>query len=331
MKVSRTMLLIGLIVCTFFCSTSGICAQKAIELSYNSVFPDNMMGGKAQREWAAEVIKRAEGRVKINYYPAAQLYTYNPSETALASGSLDIAQFASQTMVMSSRVLELPFLFDNFTQAKEFCEKGGLDIIAKEAASSNIKPLYAIPFASHAGIFKKSVQTIEDVKGMKLRSPTQPHIDWLGTMGAANVSVAVGEVYQALQFGTIDGVISTAESMLRRKWYETVSYFLDNRFGMGVHLVAINLKRWNSLPDDIKKIMLEVSKWEQDKLFAAAEASDKDVRSQLRKNIKNTYVLPPAEIAKWKEKAEAIWAKWAKQSPAHQEALDLAKKITKDK
>jgi TRAP-type C4-dicarboxylate transport system substrate-binding protein len=227
--------------------------------------------------------------------------------------------------------LEIPFVFDNFAQAKEFCEKGGLDIIAKEAASSNIKPLYAIPFASHAGIFKKPVRTIADLKGMKLRSPAQPHIDWLGTMGAANVSVAVGEVYQALQFGTIDGVISTAESILQRKWYETVGYFLDNRFGMGVHLVAINLKRWNSLPDDIKKIMLEVSKWEQDKLFASAEASDKEVRAQLRKNIKNTYTLPPAEIAKWQEKAETIWAKWANQGPIHQEALNLAKKITKNK
>jgi TRAP-type C4-dicarboxylate transport system substrate-binding protein len=146
-------------------------------------------------------------------------------------------------------------------------------------------------------------------------------------LGAANVNVAVGEVYQALQLGTIDGVLSTTESFLSRKWYEGVSYFLDTRFAMSVHLSMMNLQRWNSLPPDIQKIMLAVGKEQEEKLYTVGEKYDKEVREKLRQLIKTTYSLPPQELKRWQERAKEIWSSWMKQGPLYVEAIELGKKI----
>jgi len=324
MKRTLKILLVSAIVGPMLLS---VASAQTIKLTFNCVFPQNMLGGKAQKEWCEEVMKRTGGRVKIDFYPDAQLYAYNPSESALAAGALDLAQFPGQTMVFTSRAIELPFLLDSMAQVKEFFDKGGMQIISREAAPKNMKPLWAIPFATHGAILRKPVRTLEDVKGLKLRSPTPQLVDYLGRLGAANVNVAVGEVYQALQLGTIDGVLSTAESMFARKWYEGVSYFLDNRFAMSSHLCMVNLPRWNSLPPDIQKVMLEVGKEEEKKLYALGEDYDKGVREKLREHIKTTYSLPPQELKRWQERAKETWTTWAKQGPLYVEAIELAKKI----
>jgi len=321
------MMLISVVVVSMWLSVGW---AQTIKLTYNGVWPDSMIGGQTQREWCEEVTKRSGGRVKIDYYPDAQLYKYNPSESALAAGTIDLAQFPGQTMVFTTRAIELPFFFDTMAQMREFFEKGGMEIISKEAATKNLKPLFAMPFGSHAMILRMTVRSLEDVKGLKLRSPTSQLVDFLGRLGAANVNVAVGEVYQALQLGTIDGVLSTTESFLRRKWYESVSFFLNNRFATSAHIAMINLKRWNSLPPDIQKLMLQVGREKEDKLYSVGEKYDQEVRDKLRQNIKETYLLPPQELKRWRGKAEETWSDWAKQGPLYVEAIKLGKKIRGD-
>jgi TRAP-type C4-dicarboxylate transport system substrate-binding protein len=289
-----------------------------------------MIGGQTQKEWCEEVTKRSGGKVKIEYYPDAQLYAYNPSESALAQGTIDLAQFPGQTMVFTTRAIELPFFLQTMDQMRQFFDKGGMDIISEEAATKNMKPLFSMPFGSHGAIFRMPVRTLEDVKGLKLRSPTPQLVDFLGRLGAANVNVAVGEVYQALQLGTIDGVLSTTESFLNRKWYEAVSFFLNNRFATSAHICMINLQRWNSLPPDVQKLMLEVGKQKEDKLYSVGESYDKEVRDKLQQLIKTTYILPPQEIKRWQERAKLTWAEWAKQGPLYVEAIKLGQKIRGD-
>jgi TRAP-type transport system periplasmic protein len=329
MKGALKIMLMSMVLVTMVLSTVW---GQTIKLTYNGVWPDSMIGGKAQREWCEEVTKRSGGRVKIEYYPDATLYAYNPSESALAQGTIDFAQFPGQTMVFTSRAIELPFFFDTMEQMKQYFEKGGMEIIAKEAATKNMKPLWTMPFGSHAAIFRKAiVRTMEDLKGLKLRSPTPQLIDFLGRLGAANVNVAVGEVYQALQLGTIDGVLTTTETFVNRKWYEAVSYFLDNRFATSAHISMANLQRWNSLPPDIQKIMLDVGKEQEKKMYDVGEKYDQEVRAKLRQLIKTTYTLPPQELERWREKAMETWAAWAKQGPLYVEALELGKKIRGEK
>ena len=301
-------------------------SASPIELTYNSVFLETQIGGKMQKKWCEEVERRSKGRVKIKFYSAGKLYKYKPAERALASGALDISQFGIFQMGFILQACSLPCLFDSWDQIKQFHNQGGREILIKGLETHKLRPLFAIPFASITTILRKPVRTLEDVKGLKLRSPTAQLIDYLGQLGASNVHIATAEVYQALQLGTIDGVVSTTETYIRRKWHETVRYFLDTPLGLYPQYSVINLDKWNSLPIDIQKIMVEVSKEIEDDLYDKIGRYDDEIREKLR-GLLETYALPPDEYIRWAKKARPVWDDWAKQGSCYAEALELAKKI----
>lgn len=175
-----------------------IWAAEEIELAYNAVWPMEFPGAVAQKKWIDMVEKRSDGRVKIKFYPGGKLYGYKPSERAVASGAVDITQFGMMQMGFICQTVTLPCLFDNWDQVKKFHEQGGSQILKKGLESNKVVNLFAIPSASITIVSGKPIQTMEDFKGLKMRAPTPQLIDFLGRLGASNVHVAAGEVYQAL-------------------------------------------------------------------------------------------------------------------------------------
>jgi len=300
---------------------------KVIELTYNCIFAEGTIGAMAQKKWCDEVQKRSGGHLKIKFYPSGTLYHYKPSEAALAAGELDASQFAGFTMGQIVQTVALPCLFDSWDQVKKFHREGGMNLIAKGVSSCNMRPLFAIPFASITGIFRKPVHTLDDLKGLKLRSPTAQLIAYLKRLGATSVHVATTEVYQALQLGTIDGVISTTESFYKRKWYEGARYFLNTPLGLYVHYSMISLKKWDSLPPDIQNLMLEVGEEVEDWLYEEVGKYDDEIRRKLS-GLLETHSLPPNEYSRWVERAKSVWDEWAKKGPEYEQAVKLARQIT---
>lgn len=300
---------------------------KVIELTHNCIFAEGTIGAMAQKKWCDEVQKRSGGHLKIKFYSSGTLYHYKPSEAALAAGELDASQFAGFTMGQIVQTVALPCLFDSWDQVKKFHREGGMNLIAKGVSSCNMRPLFAIPFASITGIFRKPVHTLDDLKGLKLRSPTAQLIAYLKRLGATSVHVATTEVYQALQLGTIDGVISTTESFYKRKWYEGARYFLNTPLGLYVHYSMISLKKWDSLPPDIQNLMLEVGEEVEDWLYEEVGKYDDEIRRKLSELLE-THSLPPNEYSRWVERAKSVWDEWAKKGPEYEQAVKLARQIT---
>jgi TRAP-type C4-dicarboxylate transport system substrate-binding protein len=283
-------------------------------------------GATAQKEWCERVEKRSGGRVKIKYYAGGKLYRYKPSERAIASGALDMGQFGVFQIGFICQAVMLPGLFDEWGQVKKFHEQGGSEILRRGLVSARVRNLFALPAASITAISSKPIRSIEEISKLKMRSPTPQLIDFLGKLGASNVHVATGEVYQALQLGVIDGVVSTTNSFLLRKWHEPAKYFLDTTLGLIPHYAIINLDKWNKLPKDIQKIMLDTGKEIEDEMYATVKDDDDQVRKQLRENLE-TYVLSPQEYARWSERARLVWEDWSKQGPEYVEALKLSREI----
>ena len=298
-----------------------------IELSYNDVWPMEFPGAKAQKEWVDKVESRSNGRVKIKFYPGGKLYGYTPSERAVASGAVDITQFGMMQMGFICEAVVLPSLFDSWSQAKQFAEQGGTEILRKGLEANKVINLFAIPSASITIISTKPIRTMEDFKGLKMRAPSPRLIDFLGKLGASNVHVTTGEVYQALQLGVIDGVASTTNTFLLRKWHEPAKYFLNTVLALQPHYAIMNLDKWNKLPKDIQKLFLDTGKEIEDELYTTVDKADGDIRRQLT-GLLETNVLTPQEYKRWSEVGRLVWDDWAKQGPEFVEALELAKKIT---
>jgi TRAP-type mannitol/chloroaromatic compound transport system substrate-binding protein len=104
---------------------------------------------------------------------------------------------------------------------------------------------------------KKPIKTLDDIKGMKIRSAGLS-MDLWAKLGASVVLLPTGEVLPALQRGLIDGTEVLDASMDYTLGLQEVCKY---RFGPPIHMsnnifqLMIKTKSWKELPDDLKAIV----------------------------------------------------------------------------
>ena len=71
-------------------------------------------------------------------------------------------------------------------------------------------------------------------------------------IGGSPQKMAFGEVYQALQTGTVDAQENTWSNIYSSKFYEVQPYITESNHGYIGYFVAVNEAFWESLPDDLR-------------------------------------------------------------------------------
>ena len=105
----------------------------------------------------------------------------------------------------------------------------------------------------------------------------------------------------ALQRGTIDGANSGISSFWSRKYYEVTDYLACNDWNFGMAVTLINNKKWDSLPADVQKAMLEAA--EEAKIWTrnASEKADMASLASLKEKGMKFFDLRGKERERWRE------------------------------
>ena len=116
---------------------------------------------------------------------------------------------------------------------------------------------------SMAGWFKREIGTLADVKGLKLRAPTRQTNKFLAALGATPVAMPVPQVGEALAKGVIDGAVVPYEVVPSVKIQELVKFHSETdpsepAFYTSTFIFAMNQKKYDSLPADLKKVIDEL-------------------------------------------------------------------------
>ncbi|MCC5986344.1 MAG: TRAP transporter substrate-binding protein DctP [Pararhodobacter sp.] len=144
------------------------------------------------------------------------------------------------------------------TQEMEYYmyEMGALDIIREAYAERGVQVVGPIAGGGVTLFGKRPIRTLEDFRGYRIRT-TGTAARVLERLGAAPVSVAGGELYQALQTGVVDaahwGSISGGMSM---NFQEVTSFIMQPDLVYPTNLeVFVNMNRWNALGEDHKRVV----------------------------------------------------------------------------
>ncbi len=132
------------------------------------------------------------------------------------------------------------------------------DIMAKnfeEIYDSKLMQLY--PFPSQNLWCNAEINSIDDLKGKKIRTYTASLADFVEGVGGTSVTVAFAEVIPALQKGVVDCGITGTMPAYNAKWYQAATHAYTMRVGWGLAFGAINLNTWNSLSADQQKLLTE--------------------------------------------------------------------------
>ena len=210
-------------------------------------------------------------------------------------------------------VMELPFLFDNGLSGTRATWEMYEKFINPEFKDVHVLTL------SNTGptdiiTAKKPVRKLEDLKGLRIRAIGAGPTSTMKHLGAAPVAISIVDCYEALQKGTIDGMLVATAPLLAMRLYEVVKYVTEVGIYSESFYYVINKKKWMSISPEDRKIISEIS---------GARLSEMGGRSfdQESDFVKGT-ILPKAGIEmirlskeereRWKKSAAPVDDEWLK-------------------
>ncbi|HVV94911.1 MAG TPA: TRAP transporter substrate-binding protein [Hyphomicrobiales bacterium] len=182
--------------------------------------------------------------------------------------------------------------------------------------------LIALPQAG-LQMARAEVHTLADLKGKKIQASNRVTTATAEALGATPISLNVGEMYEALQRRTVDGVFMPWTAFDPFKLDEVTHFHLDAPLGGGVAMIFMSKKKWDALPAAAKKAIDENSGEAATRAFGKLwDSQQHDALEKLRGEKGHTIVtLPADEYARWKAKIEPVVANWEKSTPGADKVL----------
>lgn len=280
--------------------------------------------------FAARVAELSKGEVTIKIYPGAQLGNPKTMVDAIRTGITDIG-FVLPSYVPGrfkrSSVFELPFIFNSAVHVTQAVYDIYADHLAEDYKDFKVLWFLSAPL-SQVQTVKQAILTVEDFKGLKIRSGNAMETKGVKLLGGNPVGMPVSELSISLQKGVVDGAFTPYAAMNSHKLIDVVKHVSEVNYSGALMVVMMNQKKWNALPETAKKVIDQVAN-EAFGLKAAAAFDQEDLDNIALGKEKGIefHKLPEVEQAKIRERMKGIWAEWvtknAKQFPA-QAILDAA-------
>ena len=281
-----------------------------ITLRYAGDLPVGHYLTLGQEFFAKRVDEISKGRVKVEVYPAGQLFSAKDYAKVLPAGAVDMAQVGAAQwggLVPVTNITELPLFFDDWPHMWRLIDNPELnEIYRKGYEKVNVKHLFWTQDATIGFATKFPLKTMEDFKGKRIRVPTELLSHTVKALGGAPAYMGGGEVYMALQRGTVDGALSSLTSFADRKYYEVTKYVTEPTFIYPIYVGLMNLKKWNDLPVDVQKILEAAGKETQEWGRRELQKAETQSLEEVKKHGMEVYYLPKAEKQLWRKACKPV-------------------------
>jgi TRAP-type mannitol/chloroaromatic compound transport system substrate-binding protein len=235
-------------------------AQKRIELVMVTTWPRDFPGlGTGAQRLAKRITDATDGRIQVQYFAAGERVGAFDSFDEVASGNAQAYHAADYYWKGKhpgwAYYSSVPFGL-TYTEVNAWIRfGGGQQLWDKLAGNYGLKCLMAgNTGVQMGGWFNKEINTVDDLNGLKMRIPGLAG-QVLENLGGEQVTLAGGEILQAIQTGAIDGaefVGPTDDLILGLDQFEgDLYYYHPGWWEPGTALeVQVSLERWNGLPPE---------------------------------------------------------------------------------
>ena len=264
-------------------------------------------------KFADLVSQKTSGQVTVEVYPANSLAASRESVEGAQMGTIDMV--LASTMVLSGfekkiDVLNLPFLFTSREQAYKVLDGPIGDEMSKmlEAKKLVVLAWWENGFRNITNN-KRPINTPADMKGLKIRVPESSiFIDTFTALGALPTPISFGELYSALQLGTVDAQENPLALIVTSKFNEVQKYCSLTEHIYSADPIIISKMVWDKLTADqqkaVKEAAVEVKDYERD----LSKKSDDEYLKELMDS--GVEVVQHPDLAAFQEAVKPIYGKY---------------------
>ena len=302
-------------------------AATYLTTSYDDLYPGvEMFLGKA----------RELGGFDFDVFPSGQLLGAEELVPGLLHGVADVVVQTSSYVSSSFPILgalELPFTAHDFARYLRACDpaSGASRLINEELGKQNVRVLGGMATGfEYLWTIDKPIRTPEDVRGLRMRVAGEIEGETVKALGGAPVFLGSAEVYQALERGTIDGMMSYLGTVVSRDLQEILRYGTAAHFGAYTVDAYCRSDWYDSLPGQQRHALDEAGRV----LFRDGTAKLLDVHEHeylpaVRKAGVELIELDEARLRPFQDAASSVHQRWRDllgDPVAAQRALDLIAK-----
>jgi len=220
-------------------------------------------------KFAEEIDKRSNGQMKILVYPDSQLGDIQALINGLQTGTVDMSYLAigNANVLKGGQQLNLayvPYLFKSKAAAEEIANSPIFQKMYDDVAAQSAVRIFAVyGQRSPRGVqnSKHAVVKPEDMKGLKIRIPPIDGMRaFVGTLGAQGVVMGLGDTYQAIARGQVDGHENGIDAAIAFKWYEVAKQWSETAHMYETAAWYMQEKHWQSLTPAQKQMFIDAAK-----------------------------------------------------------------------
>jgi TRAP-type transport system periplasmic protein len=307
------------------CLLAASAAQAQTELRLHTfVGPNHIIFTQILEPLAASIAEETGGEVTLTLYPSMQLGGGAPELIRQAQeGTVDMAFSLpgyTSPVFPRTQMIELPGLAEDGVAATELMwellEGGHLE---PEFDGLRVLALWA---ADDANIMTRDrpIQSMEDIEGMILRSPSAAQATQIERLGGTPVAMPITELYPQLERGVIDGAMVPFTTILDFRMHEVANYFTITGpvFGRSQFAVVMNEQSYDRLSEEAREVIDRLTGIELSRRATEAylDRADEGIEFVREADGKEVIELSQEEQERIREALAPIYEEWVAEMDA---------------
>jgi TRAP-type C4-dicarboxylate transport system substrate-binding protein len=295
-------------------------AAEPVQLKFaDPIPPQGFLHTQAFVPWTDEVNRAAEGAIEVKLFPGPAIANLGNIFDRVLNGVADIGwgNFAAvTTQFPKSNVATLPFETRTGAEASmgfwRLYEKG---VIAEEYERVRVLALTTFPGAHLRA--KKNVQSLADLRGMKIAAEGRVVNTAIELLGGTPVHQGLMDFYQSLQRGVLDAVVVAWPAILPFKLNEVVTHHIEVPLGNDSGYVIMNKESYARLPEKGRQAIDRFSGAVfAERLMKVIDAAIVTSRNAIGAMPGQTIVrLAPEEEQRWAARVAPAIEEWTRSTP----------------
>jgi tripartite ATP-independent transporter DctP family solute receptor len=283
--------------------------EHSIKFAFQN--PKEHPQGQGAQKFADLVAQKSGGKIQVKLYPSGQLGGDVQTVSAMQGGTIEMTVLNAgilQSQVKEFAVYDFPFLFNNAQEADAVTDGAfGKNLFAKLEPKGLMGLNYWDLGFRNLTNSKRPINKADDIAGLKIRVIQSPiYVDIFTALGANATPMPFPEVYPALEQKAIDGHENPATVIKANKIYEVQKYLALTRHIYNPQALIVSKKFWDKLNADEKALITEAAAQATTYQRGVSRTQAEIAVEDLKKAGMQVTELPPAEIAKLREKVKPV-------------------------
>lgn len=294
---------------SLFAAPRASLAAAEYTLSLNlPIAPVHTRWTGAVKVYFDELQKRSGGRIAIEPYFAESLSKMSECADSVRNGLADVTETALTTapgaFPFFSRFADLSDVTRSIDAPVAILKELGKEFpeIYNECKGLKILAIHALPVGM-VPCTKEPIRSLDDFKGKKIGAITPATAEKLKALGATPVMMPLADMYISLQQGLLDGAVVDFQMLVSRRFGDMLKYMVPLTMSGCYFGMFMNEDVFNALPEDLQKIIDDMSANYTNGMFEAFWEKDQyETAAKWMKDMGGTIImLSDADYAKARE------------------------------